>query len=216
MNMQTPDLSSFVLDVAAEQLAGRGWVVIENAFSHDLAAALAAEIDACAAADALDHAGIGRGDDRTIEGAIRQDRIRWLNGKSTAQQAYLDSMETVRRALNQRLFMGLFEFEATFAVYEPGGFYRRHLDSFRGAANRIVSTATYLNPDWTEGEGGQLILYEGDGRVAARIAPKARTLVLFLSECVPHEVAPVARRRLSIAGWYRVNASVAGVIDPPR
>jgi SM-20-related protein len=38
----------------------------------------------------------------------------------------------MRLALNARLFLGLFDFEAGYAVYPPGGFFTRHVDSFRG------------------------------------------------------------------------------------
>ena len=52
--------------------------------------------------------------------------------------------------------LGLFEMEVCFAVYPPGGFYDRHLDSFAGARNRVVSLVAYLNEDWDEARGGAL------------------------------------------------------------
>ncbi|MBV1883381.1 MAG: 2OG-Fe(II) oxygenase [Pseudomonadales bacterium] len=33
------------------------------------------------------------------------------------------------------------------------------------------------------------------------------TLVLFLSETFPHEVLKSQRQRLSLTGWFRVNAN---------
>ncbi|RMF07698.1 MAG: 2OG-Fe(II) oxygenase, partial [Alphaproteobacteria bacterium] len=128
----------------------------------------------------------------------------------------LDFMDEVRLGLNCRLFLGLFEFEACFSVYPPGAHYQRHLDSFRGAANRLVSAVTYLNDDWSRSDGGLLRLFDDEGRVVAEVTPEAGTLALFLSEEVPHEVTETRRVRKSIAGWFRVNASVGDVLDPPR
>ncbi|MFW5816629.1 MAG: 2OG-Fe(II) oxygenase [Wenzhouxiangella sp.] len=119
--------------------------------------------------------------------------------------------------LNRRLFLGLFEFEAHYAHYPAGAFYRRHVDSFQGAANRVVSLVAYLNADWRDDDGGELVLYEAAGRTRlATLAPRAGRVVLFMSEELPHEVLPARRERLSIAGWFRLNASIAGQIDPPR
>ena len=36
--------------------------------------------------------------------------------------------DDLRRALNRRLYLGLFEFEAQFLLYPPGGFYARHVE----------------------------------------------------------------------------------------
>ena len=32
----------------------------------------------------------------------------------------------------------------------------------------------------------------------------------------PHEVLPAMRDRYAIAGWFRLNSSIANNIDPPR
>lgn len=151
----------------------------------------------------------------------------------------------MRLALNQALFAGLFEFEAHFARYPEGGFYARHLDAFRpdqralpnaglGAMarrSRVVSLVAFLNADWGEEDGGELVLWDavapgaGDGvdlaalehvTPAAVLKPEAGGLVLMMSETIPHEVRPARRERLAIAGWWRVNASIGGVIDPLR
>ncbi|WP_255856521.1 2OG-Fe(II) oxygenase [Marinobacterium rhizophilum] len=49
-----------------------------------------------------------------------------------------------------------------------------------------------------------------------RVEPCYGTLVVFLSDRFPHEVLPARRQRLSLAGWYRVNNSLGGIVDPPR
>ena len=173
-------------------------------------------LDRLRTTDGLQQAGIGREAAFRVARHVRGDRIHWLDPHEPAQARYLAAMETLRLGLNRELFLGLFEFEAHFAHYPPGAFYRRHVDSFRGAANRMLSTVSYLNTDWQPGDGGELVLYGPDGPAElARIAPQAGRLVIFLSEEIPHEVLPARRDRYSIAGWYRLNASVAGQIDPP-
>jgi SM-20-related protein len=124
--------------------------------------------------------------------------------------------------LNQRLLMGLFSFESHFAHYAPGAFYRKHVDAFNhddnvGGARRVLSLVAYLNPDWQLTDGGELLIYEDSSTdPVVVIQPLHGTVVLFLSEEVPHEVAPALCDRYSIAGWFRVNGSSTARIDPPR
>ncbi|MDX1466999.1 MAG: 2OG-Fe(II) oxygenase, partial [Halomonas sp.] len=46
--------------------------------------------------------------------------------------------------------------------------------------------------------------------------PQAGTFACFLSDSVPHEVLPTRLPRSSIAGWFRRNASLGGLVDPAR
>ena len=74
----------------------------------------------------------------------------------------------------------------------------------------------YLNPDWSEEDGGELVLYPEKGEQGElRVTPAHGTFVLFLSEDFEHEVLPARRDRLSIAGWFRRNSSSAMRADPP-
>ena len=167
----------------------------------------------------LEAAGIGREDTYLLDRSIRRTRITWFDRSTPAQQAFMDWAETLRLALNRELMLGLFELEVCFAIYPPGGRYERHLDSFAGARNRVVSLVAYLNEDWDAGNGGALVIWpEGAGpeaAPAARISPNGSGVVLMLSETIPHEVEVTARRRLGLAGWWRVNQSAPGRVDPP-
>jgi SM-20-related protein len=206
-----------LLEDAALALGRMGWWHGTGLLSSVQIDALVDELAELHAQEKLHRAGIGRDLDFQIDTDIRRDRIFWLNRQRTIQADFLDCMERLRLALNRTLFLGLFEFEAHFAHYPPGGFYKRHLDSFRGAANRVVSIVFYLNRGWQPGDGGELVLYaEDESLELARIEPRAGTLAMFLSEEIPHEVLPARRDRLSIAGWFRLNASINGQIDPAR
>ena len=148
---------------------------------------------------------------------VRNDRIRWINADSSATEAWLRWSDALMAYLNRRLYLGLFSFESHFAHYGAGDYYQKHLDAFKGQANRVLSLVTYLNKAWQAQDGGELLLYPEQGaQPLQRVLPKAGTLVVFLSEEFPHEVLPAERDRYSIAGWFRVNASSAQRVDPPR
>ena len=162
-------------------------------------------------------AGIGRGDDDLKNEFVRTDAICWITGESDAGQHWNAWTARLQAYLNRRLFLGLFSFESHFAHYSPGDYYKRHYDAFRGETNRVLSVVAYLNPGWTAKDGGELVLYHSDtDRTGTRIVPLYGTLVVFLSEEFPHEVLPSSRDRYSVAGWYRVNSSINGKVDPPR
>ncbi|WP_081137430.1 2OG-Fe(II) oxygenase [Halomonas sp. BC2] len=209
-----PDAHVALVDALVEQ----GWYVGRGVIDPALCQALQGELLHLAAHDALDEAGIGRGQQHLLRKDIRGDAIHWLDRESEAQRHYLDAMAELQRSLNQALFLGLFEYEAHFAHYPAGAFYQRHLDSFRGRANRVISTVGYLTPDWPADGGGEMVIYDPDNpsREVARVVPEAGTFACFLSETIPHEVLPTRLPRTSIAGWFRRNASLGGVLDPAR
>lgn len=198
----------FDSEPVTEGLHKRGWWVQQHYFDAELIQQLAEELQALRNAGALHAAGIGRGREHQHDTSIRRDAIHWLTGETSPQRRYLERMETLRREINRDLFLGLFEFETHYAFYEPGAFYKKHLDSFRGAANRVISAVTYLNQDWPADGGGELLIFDlGSETPSYKVAPEAGTLVVFLSEEIPHEVFPATRQRASIAGWFRVNSS---------
>ena len=81
----------------------------------------------------------------------------------------------------------------------------------------MLSVVAYFNPGWLPEDGGELDMYREDElEPFLRVTPAFGTLVVFLSEELPHEVRAANRHRYSIAGWYRVNNSLGSQIDPPR
>ena len=62
--------------------------------------------------------------------------------------------------------------------------------------------------------GGELALYDEHDQLIDKFLPTAGSLVLFESERFPHQVLPAIDTRYSIAGWFRKNASINGVLDP--
>lgn len=205
----------------AEDLRSQGWSVIPNALPVLLAEQLHRQILGMNETQ-FSPAGVGRSSDFTLNTFVRRDEIRWIEGKTEAEKEWLQWSNRLRLFLNRRLFLGLFSFESHFAHYPPGAFYRKHVDAFRGnprhdATNRVLSVVAYFNPGWMPEDGGELALFrEADTEPFLHVTPAFGTLVVFLSEEVPHEVRPAHRHRYSIAGWYRVNNTVGDHIDPPR
>ena len=187
----------------ADALAVQDFCVMENFFSPALVAALKLEL----LTTELSSAGIGRDGNTFANADIRRDETRWLDDSSIVQKELSAEMEALRLVLNERLMLGLFDYESHFATYEPGAFYKRHTDSFKGKKNRILSTVLYLNEDWLEADGGLLKLYADNDTPEpfTTIIPTMGRFVLFLSETVPHEVTIANRTRSSIAGWFRCN-----------
>lgn len=185
-----------------------GWVFLPQFLTPELNAALLHE--AQYEAD-LTLAGIGRSNAHQLNMQIRRDATKWFDGQSSAQQNYLQLMAKLQQALNRQCFLGLFDFECHFARYQQGDFYKKHLDAFKGRTNRVLTTVSYLN---TVKQGGQLALYDEKDTLIKTITPTAGSLLLFESERFPHEVLPAQDPRFSIAGWFRKNANINGVLDP--
>ena len=209
------DLSPKIIDKLLDSLVDKGWFEWPNAVTDELCQSLLTEVELHDAEGELQRAGIGRGDTHQINTNVRLDSIYWLDGISPAQKSYLEQMAELQYQLNRGLFLGLFEYESHFALYKKGGFYKKHCDSFRGNANRMVTTVLYLNPNWQDGWGGELVIYnENSTEKLATITPEMGKLVIFMSEQIPHEVLLTKHPRVSVAGWFRCNTSIAGNIDP--
>lgn len=191
-----------------ERLAATGYAVADEIIPAPLVAALGGELAELEARGALASAGIGREAGYRHDGDIRRAAIHWFDGGTAAERSLLALAETLRQAINRRLFLGLFDFECNYIAYPVGGFYGRHLDRLQGARNRVVSFVTYLDADWGEADGGALRLWrhpDDEGDPAETVLPRAGRVVLMLSEEIPHEVLPAHRPRHAIAGWWRIN-----------
>lgn len=200
----------------ADDLREKGFSVRPAALPEHIANALYTQQQSLSEHKYSD-AGVGRGTNFVKTEFVRTDEICWITGESNAGEQWINWMGQLQRFLNQQLFLGLFSFESHFAHYEPGAYYKRHYDAFRGEANRVLSVVTYLNPAWGHEEGGELVLYRDDyDRTGLKVVPLFGSLVVFLSEEFPHEVLPATRDRYSVAGWFRVNTSIGNNIDPPR
>lgn len=156
------------------------------------------------AAGGFHPAGVGKGQARMLS-EVRGDHVLWIeeNQAGPALKAVLGKLETLRQAVNQTLFLGLFDVELHFAVYPPGTGYQRHLDRFRDDDRRSLTVILYLNDDWMRDDGGLLRFWPEENGEPLEIVPAGGTLVTFLSDRFWHEVLPARRERLSLTGWFR-------------
>ncbi|GAC16228.1 2OG-Fe(II) oxygenase [Aliiglaciecola lipolytica] len=212
----TSEINESLFAAIADDLYTQGYSIRPAALPEELSMSLSQyqlEMDE----QRFKAAGIGRGNDYLKNEFVRTDEICWITGKSPAEIAWLNWTGDLQRYLNSRLFLGLFSFESHFSHYAPGTYYKRHRDAFKGEAQRVLSVVTYLNSGWGNDDGGELVLFNDDSDTeGTKVVPLMGTVVVFLSEDFPHEVLPAQRDRYSIAGWYRVNTSVAEKVDPPR
>ena len=200
----------------AEDIRRQGYSIQPDALPHDLAWQLFEHVQQMGAAQFV-QAGIGRQQDFMHNQFVRTDEICWITGESEATASWLSWTNAFQQAMNRRLFLGLFSFESHLAHYAPGDYYKRHVDAFKGEANRVLSLVVYLNPGWQNDDGGELVLYcDETDREGIKVTPSLATVVTFLSEDFPHEVLPAERDRYSIAGWFRINSSTDQRVDPPR
>jgi SM-20-related protein len=213
------DLSLF--ESIAHNLVDKGYSISLDALPKNLTSLLLQQINELADEN-FKRAGIGRAKDHVINDAIRTDEICWITGNTQASGAWIKWARSLQNYLNEHLFLGLFSFESHFSHYGKGDFYKLHKDAFKGEGNRVLSVVVYLNQDWSLKDGGELIIYPeqapDSGMIASNkimVIPNVGTVVVFLSEEFPHEVLPALRDRYAIAGWFRLNTSIANNIDPP-
>lgn len=205
-----------VYEKIEQDLLTNGISIIQDALPMATIAPLLARVASLPEYE-FNQAGTGRKQDHHVNHFVRQDHIHWLEASHPQEQLWFQWMEGLKQHINRSLMMGLFSYECHFAQYQPGAFYKKHMDAFKGQTNRVLSTVLYLNPNWQNQYGGELVVYEKDqhNEVRLKITPSFGTLVVFLSEAFPHEVLPANHMRYSIAGWFRVNSSIFNQIDPP-
>lgn len=185
-----------------------GYGLIDNFLSPSEITALANRLRERRTAGQFRAAGIGN-QQITIENTIRGDEILWLDeATATADEtAFLNRIGEFVQYVNQTCYLGLREFEFHYALYPTGTFYKRHLDQFRSDSRRKLSVICYLNSDWQESDGGQLVLYVPDADTQTEqsviVSPIGGRLVCFESGRLEHEVLPATRDRLSLTGWLK-------------
>jgi SM-20-related protein len=214
--LSSPEDNEVLFESIAQDLIQTGCSINEGAIPQALADALAQEVKGLAS-EKFKKAGIGREQDFVRNETVRSDEIAWISEETEAGKAWLEWASQLQSYMNRRLYLGLFSFESHFAHYSAGDFYQRHLDAFKGQSNRTLTLVAYFNKDWTQEDGGELVVYKDqDDQEGQKVLPSFATLVVFLSEEFPHEVLPAKKDRYSIAGWFRVNTSSADRVDPPE
>lgn len=147
--------------------------------------------------------GTGNEDARADTGLIRSDTLYWLDRKhdNASENEFLTLIDHFVSYLNSTCYTGITGYEFHFTLYKKGAFYKRHLDQFRNDRSRQYSMVIYLNEDWQEPDGGQLLIHEADH--AYTISPTSGKSIFFKSSELEHEVMITTRPRMSITGWLK-------------
>ena len=148
-------------------------------------------------------AGVGNKEVKDPNQKTRTDKISWMdkNSRNNYEQQFLKLVEEFIDHLNSTCYTGINAYEFHYAVYEEGSFYKRHKDQFKNDSNRKYSLINYLNKNWLEEDGGQLMVYQDEA--TQRISPQSQTAVFFKSDEIEHEVIKANRSRMSISGWLK-------------
>ncbi|MBC7872434.1 MAG: 2OG-Fe(II) oxygenase [Ferruginibacter sp.] len=151
----------------------------------------------------LTAAGIGNENVKDTQQKMRGDKIYWLDKSHTNvyEQEFLHLAEDFIQHLNSTCYTGINDYEFHYAVYEEGSFYKRHTDQFNNDSNRKYSLVNYLNENWLEENGGELLLYQNE--TVQHVMPHSQTAVFFRSDEMEHEVTKANRPRMSISGWLK-------------
>jgi SM-20-related protein len=179
-------------------------VGIANDFlSFDLAFHLKENLVAHYAGSRLRAAGTGNDISVVHNKNFRSDMIYWLDRKHSNpyEIAFFTLMDQFVNYLNSTCYTGITGYEFHYTLYEKDSFYHKHLDQFRNNDSRQFSMVVYLNPDWEQGDGGELCIHHADH--LQMISPVNRKTVFFKSSELEHEVLLTHLPRMSITGWLR-------------
>ena len=177
--------------------------ISEHFLSNTLANNLKLNLIALNTKSLLVEAGIGNAEKVAYDGAIRSDSIYWLDKKhnNAFENEFFALIEEFILYLNRSCFAGITGYEFHYSLYESGDFYLKHLDQFKNNPSRKYSMISYLNADWQESDGGELLIHQLDNN--QKIAPTQGKTVFFKSDELVHEVLVTHNTRLSITGWLK-------------
>lgn len=200
--VENPLFESIITDLLEKQYS-----IVDGFFTLEEVAQLRHSLLSKYEADRFKKSAIGSRTQEEIIKEIRGDFILWIDERqiheNEAEQLFFEKINELINYLNRTCFMGINQKEFHYAVYPPGTFYKRHLDTFQNDDRRKLSVVCYLNEDhWKKEFGGELTLYTEEG--AIDLLPLPGRVVIFESQILEHEVKVVkASERLSITGWLK-------------
>lgn len=177
--------------------------ISENFLSDELSNHLKANLLLLLEQKLLVAAGTGNDGKLSHDNTVRSDLIYWLDRKheNAHENEFFDQVDDFIKYLNRSCFAGITAYEFHYSLYEPGSFYKKHVDQFNNNPGRKYSMISYLNSDWQESDGGQLLIHQNYNN--KKIAPTQGKTVFFKSNELQHEVLVTHQRRMSITGWLK-------------
>lgn len=177
--------------------------VVDHFLSDELCAALQVNVIALNNQQQLVLAEIGNDGKRKKDELVRNDKIYWLDKShgNASETQFLEQMEAFIAYLNSTCFTAITSYEFHYSLYEAGSFYLPHLDQFKNHGQRQFSMVSYLNADWLDADGGELLLHLLPEQQL--VSPQRGKTVFFKSDVVLHEVLITHARRFSVTGWLK-------------
>ena len=83
-----------------------------------------------------------------------------------------------------------------------GGSFPLHYDNSGSPNRRSLTCVFYLNPDWKEGDGGEMVLHPFGEKEKIIVAPRMRRTVVFRSDLIVHRVLPSNAERHCFSIWF--------------
>jgi SM-20-related protein len=178
--------------------------IAENFLNVSLAAHLKDNLTRLFENKALLNAGVGNSVVINQDKLIRSDVIYWLDRKhqNKHENDFFDLMDEFVVYLNRTCYTGITGYEFHYTLYEPGTFYKKHIDQFQNNGSRQYSMIMYLNADWRMEDGGELRIYHRNEE--QDITPNNGKSVFFRSSDLAHEVLLTNKQRMSITGWLKI------------
>jgi SM-20-related protein len=148
-------------------------------------------------------AGTGNAEKLTHNTLVRSDVIYWLDKKhnNPHENAFFVQIEAFIDYLNTSCYAGITGYEFHYTLYEAGSFYSKHIDQFKDNSSRQFSMISYLNNNWEEKDGGELLIHQLNNN--QKISPTQGKTVFFKSNELEHEVLVTQERRMSVTGWLK-------------
>jgi SM-20-related protein len=193
-----------IFDTLIESFIENKVGIAEDFLSESLAGHLKQNLMNLYAEKQLLSAGTGNNQLVAHDKLFRSDIIYWLDRshENTHENSFFDLMDAFVSYLNETCYTGIKSYEFHYTLYEPGSFYKKHIDQFRNHDGRQFSMIMYLNADWEAGDGGELSIYHAAG--VQQISPKNGRSIFFRSNELAHEVLVTNKPRLSITGWLKL------------
>lgn len=136
---------------------------------------------------------------------VRGDTVRWVEETDLLSTNIWLALHNLKDRMNKEFFLSGQRWDVQAACFKNSNGYARHKDTTGKKNSRVLSLVFYTNPDWKDGDGGELVLYpeiegaDGDG-ARVIVEPRAGTFVLF-KPSMEHEVRPSFSERTSVACW---------------
>lgn len=190
-----------MLDKIVQELSSHGFFHSERFLSDEDLTAMTSYF--AEQKENFEAARIGRVQKRQRLISIRGDYTYWLDPLAPEPEflSCFTFLNELKLRVNREFYLGLQEFECHLTFYPIGTFYKTHLDRFSDDSSRRLSFIFYLNQEWNEEDGGELVIYDHEGNTVKKISPMPGSFVCFFSDQFPHEVLPALKERRSLTGW---------------